>query len=207
MTTMRLGLLLAGLSVFLIRTGAAQEGTSTPPPAAHQAGVTKDEIKKFLEAQLSEDAIIAYIQRHPPNPPICCDDLTDLKRSGAGDEVILALIEAEAPSGQQLDYSYSPADSEPSTNDSSGGASIDYYYYPRNPRPRTFTSSPPPVIVLRDRRFDRFRRPPRDRFWARPQRPVRPIPPRVRPPAQGATPPTQGATPEEGVAPFRDDRR
>jgi hypothetical protein len=206
MTTMRLGLLLAGLSAFQIRTARAQDGASTSGPAAQQAGVTKDEIKKFLEAQLSEDAIIAYIERHPPNPPMCCDDLTDLKYAGAGDEVILALIEAEVPSGEQLDYSYSPADSEPSTNDSSGGASIDYYYYPRNPRPRTFTSSPPPVIVLRDRRFDRFRRPPRDRFWGRSPRPLRATPrPVVRPPLQAA-PPLQSA-PSDGVAPFREDRR
>jgi hypothetical protein len=203
MTTLRLGLLLAGLSAFLIQTGVAQDGKATPPPPEKQTGVTKDEIKKFLEATLSEDAIIAYIERHPPNPPICCDDITELKRLGAGDEVILALIEAEAPSAEHPDYA-SAADAEPSTDDYSDSPSTEYYYYPSNPRPYRVYSSPPPVIIVRDRgfgwgrRYDRFYRPRRDRFWAHSQRPLRSTARPVHLPAQAA--------PQQGVGPLRDSR-
>src|SRR5262249_9201524 len=153
MTTMRLGLLLAGLSAFLIRTSAAQEGASTPPPASSQAGVTKDAIKKFMQAQFSDYTIIAYIQRHPPDPPFSSDDLADLKHWGASDDLILALIETEEPQ-------YPPsADSEPAASEEADGSSTNF------DSPSNSVAAAPPVIIIQDRGFYRGRR--FDR-WGRP---------------------------------------
>ena len=215
MTIPRLGLILLGLSCLPLRTTAAQESPPNPSAAANRGGVTKEEIKKFLEAQVSEDAIIVYIRKHPPDPPICCDDLTDLKRSGASDDLIKALIQAETPSGESSQV-LPPTDSE-SSPEEYPESSPDYYYYPGYSYPYPYYYPPPSVFFFhdnrlhdrrfdRDRRVDRFRRPEGvDRFRNQPEGQFRQAPQPSRPPAPGATPPAPGATPRGGALP-RDPR-
>jgi hypothetical protein len=204
MTIPRLELILLGLSAVMLRTSAAQDTPPNPSAAPNHEGVTKEEIKKFLEAQISEDAIISYIRKHPPNPPICCDDLTDLKRSGASDDLIKTLIEAESPSAGPS-QALPPADSDVSPEEYPE-SSPQYYYSPgySYPYPSYYYYPPPSVFFFhdprfdRDRRVDRFRRPEGvGRFRNDSQAPSRPAPQTSRPPAQGATP-RGGALPREG---------
>jgi hypothetical protein len=192
MTNLRLGLLLVGLGSLLAQAASAQESAPNPSAPANQGGVTKEEIKKFLNAQISEDAIISYIRKHPPYPPICCDDLTDLKRSGASDDLIKALIEAETPPGQQPQYA-PPAYSD---SGAEGYPDSSYYYsYPSTSYPYPYYSYPPPTVFFfhddhrfdHDHRSEHFRHPERDEHsGAHPQTTPRPQP--SRPPSQGATP-------------------
>jgi hypothetical protein len=67
------------LALFLLATAA-------------RADVTKEDIKKFLQVGISEDTIVLYIKTHGPVSPLSADDLAELKKLGASDKVLIAMM-------------------------------------------------------------------------------------------------------------------
>ena len=92
------------------------------------ADVTKDEVRRLLEAHVSDQTLIAYVQKNGPMQPLTIDDLTQLKNAGASDELLRFLLESSRSSDAMT-----PA---PSTNDYSSDSTTviygapQYYYYP-----------------------------------------------------------------------------
>ena len=80
------------------------------------ANVTKEDVKKLLNAGISDATIVVYIHQNAPAMPLSADDIAGLKAAGAGDAVLKALQDAAGSSGyspSSYSYPYYP-----------------YYYYP-----------------------------------------------------------------------------
>src|SRR5437870_10523845 len=62
------------------------------------ADVTKEEVRRLLDAHVSDPTIIAYVQKNGPMQPLSIEDVTELKKAGASDDVMRALLDASRPS-------------------------------------------------------------------------------------------------------------
>lgn len=62
--------------------------------------VTKAEVKKLLEAKVSESTIREFVRVHGPMDPLSSDDLVELKAAGAGTELLQALVLSSASAAQ-----------------------------------------------------------------------------------------------------------
>jgi hypothetical protein len=85
------------------------------------ADVSKEELRRLLDARVPDAAIVAYIRKHGPVEPLSIEDITELKSAGASDDVMQALIEGS----RSADALTRPSES-PEPYDDSGS----YYYYP-----------------------------------------------------------------------------
>jgi len=74
--------------------GFARGGLSSRMDALQDPGVTKEDLKKLIEAKLPDSTIIAYLKSHPPVPQLSSDDIVALKKAGASDVVLEALLGA-----------------------------------------------------------------------------------------------------------------
>ena len=94
------------------------------------AEVTREEVRRLLDAHVSETTIMAYVQRNGPMEAMSVEDLGELKGAGASDNLLKALIQAQAST-----YGQAPSPStEPSYPDSttpydySAASPYDYSY-------------------------------------------------------------------------------
>jgi hypothetical protein len=87
---MVLGLGTTGLS----RTAIASPNAGSL--AVQSAGFSKEDLKKLLEAKVSDETIIAFIKKNPSGPDISTKDLLELRSAGASDAVLVALIQASS---------------------------------------------------------------------------------------------------------------
>lgn len=74
--------------------------------------VTKADVKKLLEAKVSESTIREYVRVHGPMDPLSSDDLVELKAAGGSTELLKALVDSSASAAQYgrvpyRDYRYS----------------------------------------------------------------------------------------------------
>jgi hypothetical protein len=60
--------------------------------------VTKDEVRKLLDAGISDQTIIEYIRNNGPSEPLSVDEVTELKEAGASDAVLKAMLDASRTS-------------------------------------------------------------------------------------------------------------
>jgi len=107
------------------------------------AEVSKEEVRRLLDAHVSEQTIISYVQRNGPMEALSVEDLGDLKGAGASDTLLQALIQAQTSSS----YNQTPStDSTPYTTGSSTVVyeSPQYYYYPSSGYPTYSYSYPAP---------------------------------------------------------------
>lgn len=73
-------------------------------PLAVSADVTKEDIRKLVAAGISDDVILTFIRSNGPVASLSSDDLVDLKKAGASEKVLNALVArpsaaADAPPG------------------------------------------------------------------------------------------------------------
>ena len=103
------------------------------------AQVSKEEVRKLLDAHLSDQTILAFVHRNGPMDAMSVEDLAELNGAGASDNLLMALIQAQvyAPnSSTEPSYSTPPPDSTSPYPDYSSSyvssPSFDYspYYYP-----------------------------------------------------------------------------
>jgi hypothetical protein len=62
------------------------------------ADVSKEEVRRLLDAHVSDQTIISYVQKNGPMQPLSIEDLSQLKNAGASDELLRALLDASRPS-------------------------------------------------------------------------------------------------------------
>jgi hypothetical protein len=62
--------------------------------------LTKEDVKKLMDAKVSESTILAYIQTHGPVAPLSSNDLVELKEAGASQALLNALVKSSTPSPQ-----------------------------------------------------------------------------------------------------------
>jgi hypothetical protein len=82
-------------------------------PLTLLAQVSKEEVRRLLDAHVSDATIVSYVQRNGPMDPLTIDDLSDLKNAGASDDLLRSLIEASRtssgpqtpPAGSTVPYS------------------------------------------------------------------------------------------------------
>ncbi len=67
-----------------------------------RADVTKEDIAKLLDHQISDDVIIAYVQAYGPVAIFSSEDLVELKTKGASDRVILELLKIKAENAEKV---------------------------------------------------------------------------------------------------------
>src|SRR5262245_5591053 len=65
--------------------------------AASFADVGKEELKKLVQAGLSEDLILGYVHSKGPVARLSADDVIDLKKAGLSDSLLSKLIPLQAP--------------------------------------------------------------------------------------------------------------
>jgi len=108
------------------------------------ADVSREEVRRLLDAHVSEQTIISYVQRNGPMEAMSVEDLSDLKSAGASDSLLQALIQA------QTGYSSNRTPSTDTTTPYSSGSSTviydspQYYYYPSTAYPTYSYSYPAP---------------------------------------------------------------
>jgi len=89
--------------------------TNAPPPAAVQAPKPNlspelAEVIRLAESGLSDDVILAYIQRSPPASAVSADQIVYLRDLGISSPVLQALVERSAPAqGQSATPAAPPA--------------------------------------------------------------------------------------------------
>ena len=95
--------------------------------------VTKEDLRKLLDAGVSDQTIIEYIRSNGPAEPLSVEDVTDLKKAGASDSILRAMLEASRTS-EAMTPSHPPADRSTTTTyysyPSYSYSSYDPYYYP-----------------------------------------------------------------------------
>ncbi len=112
-------------------------------PLTLLAQVSKEEVRRLLDAHVSEQTIVSYVQRNGPMEALSVEDLSDLKSAGASDSLLQALIQAQTASS----YNRTPStDSTPYTTESSTVIydSPQYYYYSSPAYPTYAYSYPAP---------------------------------------------------------------
>jgi len=107
-------------------------------------GVTKQDVRKLLDAGVSDSTIIEYIRGNGPAEPLSVDDVTDLKKAGASDSVLRAMLDSSRTadavtpgtdrstttySSTYPSYSYSSYSTYPSYSYSSYSTPYYYPYY------------------------------------------------------------------------------
>lgn len=110
--------------------------------------VDKNDIRKLLAAGISEPTIVEFIRKNAPAEPLSIDDITELKKAGAGDAVLSAMLEASRTS----DAVTRTQDRPPTVVYTYPSSSYYYYpyyssysYYPysyRHPYPYAYRSYP-----------------------------------------------------------------
>jgi hypothetical protein len=85
-------------------------------------GVTKEDIRKLLDAGVSDSTIIEYIRANGPAEPLSVDDVTDLKKAGAGDSVLRAMLDSSRATD-----AVTPSTDRSTTTYSSTSPSYSYY--------------------------------------------------------------------------------
>lgn len=131
------------------------------------ADITKEELRRLLDAHVSDAAIVSYIRKHGPVQPLSIEDITELKKAGASDEVLRTLVEASRPSDAVTRPSESPEPYDDPGPPSTGG--YYYYYYPYY---APFTLYPSFIYSYRPYRcryyYPSYRSPTVPRVWVRP---------------------------------------
>ncbi len=61
-------------------------------PLLADASVSKEDVRKLIENRISDELIIAFIRANGPVTELSSSDLVELKKLGASDPVVLALI-------------------------------------------------------------------------------------------------------------------
>ena len=93
--------------------------------------VTKEDVRRLLNAGVSEQTIVEFIHRNSPAEPLSVEDMTELKAAGATDAVLKAMLEASRTSETVTpSSSYSPSDSDAYPSASYSYSYPQYYYYP-----------------------------------------------------------------------------
>jgi hypothetical protein len=110
-------------------------------PLTLLAQVSKEEVRRLLDAHVSEQTIMSYVQRNGPMDALSVEDLGDLKNAGASDTLLQALIQA------QTAYSTKPPSTD-STGSYTESSTVIYdspqYYYPSTAYPAYSYSYPAP---------------------------------------------------------------
>lgn len=63
-------------------------------PLVAGASVSKEDVRKLVENRISDELIIAFIRANGPVSALSSADLVELKKLGASDSVVLALLNA-----------------------------------------------------------------------------------------------------------------
>jgi len=88
------------------------------------ANVTKEDVRRLLNAGMPEQTLVEYIYRNAPADPLSVDDVMELKAAGATDAVISAMLEASRTAEA---VAPSTPDSSSYGSDSSNYPSTTYY--------------------------------------------------------------------------------
>lgn len=64
---------------------------------AASADVGKEELKKLVQAGLSDDLILGYVRHKGPVVRLSADDLLELKKAGLSDALLVSLLPHQAP--------------------------------------------------------------------------------------------------------------
>lgn len=121
---------------------------SLTPAAASVPDVTKAEVKKLLDAKVSESTIREFIRVHGPMVPLSSEDLVELKKAGASADLLQALVDSSTSRANRYDsvpylnypyyYSYSSSPYYSS-----------YYSYPiSTPTTTTTTLAFPTILAI-----------------------------------------------------------
>jgi len=105
----------------------------TPAGPLQSGSYSKEDLKKLLEAKVSDATIIAYLKRNPPGPNLSAQDLIELRAAGADDAVLAAMVEASttANAAPATPPYGGPGDDSSFPNDYSYYTPYVYpYYYP-----------------------------------------------------------------------------
>ena len=101
--------------------------------------VTKEDVRRLLNAGVSEQTIVEFIRRNAPAEPLSVEDVMELKAAGAGDAVLNAMLEAsrasEAVAPSKSSNSYGDSYTYPGTTYSYSYPEYSYapyasFYYP-----------------------------------------------------------------------------
>jgi len=65
--------------------------------ATAAADVDKEELKKLVQAGLSDDLILGYVRHKGPLTRLSADDLLELKKAGLSDALLVGLLPHQAP--------------------------------------------------------------------------------------------------------------
>ncbi len=74
------------------------------------AGVTKEDLKKLISAGVSDDVITAFIKANGGVDPLSADDVVELKKAGASDKLLQAVLAPKAEPAPAI-----PSQPQPST--------------------------------------------------------------------------------------------
>jgi hypothetical protein len=66
-------------------------------PLAAAAQTTKEDLKKLVAAGVGDDVILAFVRANGPAPKLSADDVAELKKAGASNQVLASLM-GTAPS-------------------------------------------------------------------------------------------------------------
>jgi hypothetical protein len=102
------------------------------------ADVGKEELKKLVQAGLSDDLIVNYVRYKAPLSRLSADDVIELKKSGLGDSLLVKLLPYQEPAAEA-----SPAPKPASTTAAMAKllADPDIVYDGRAFYPRSYFSS------------------------------------------------------------------
>lgn len=68
--------------------------------SAALADVGKEELKKLVQAGLSDELILSYVRYKAPLARISADDLLELKKAGLSDSLLTRLLPFQEPAGE-----------------------------------------------------------------------------------------------------------
>ena len=89
--------------------------------------VTKEDLRKLLDAGVGDQVIIEYIRSNGPAEALSVEEVTDLKKAGASDSVLRAMLDASRAS-DAMTPTY-PKDRTTTTPDYSSSYSYPSYSY------------------------------------------------------------------------------
>jgi len=78
--------------VFLSPNLCAAMSPSSAVCGLQDTGITKEDLKKLVEAKVPDSTIIAFLKSHGPPPNLSAEDVVSLKKAGASDVLLEAIL-------------------------------------------------------------------------------------------------------------------
>jgi hypothetical protein len=77
------------------------------------ANVTKEDLKKLVAAGVGDDVILAYVRTNGPVDNLSADDIVDLKKAGASDKLLAAVVTGRTEPAPTTQPAPQPAPEQP----------------------------------------------------------------------------------------------